>query len=131
MSKDPYEQKYKNIPVKPDVYESVRLIAEANGFGERGLGAQIAHWVGQELPECGHEKEPVSIEYFHASTSPTAPLSKENTRVGYYCSTCNRVYERVSDPTLASATHVADTLTGTRVADAGMKPAQLKKVRKA
>ena len=84
--------KYVNIPVAPSVYEGAQLVAEAKGFGKRGLGALVAHWVGMELPECEHEKEAVSIETFTNGTS----LVRSVKRVGYYCPTCQRVYERVS-----------------------------------
>lgn len=92
MQKTKDEPKYKNIPVKPDVYAKVQLLAESNGFGERGLGAQIAHWVGQELPECDHKKVPVEIEYFPGEDLLTGVLSK---RHAFYCSTCKRVYAKV------------------------------------
>jgi len=98
MRKVKDEQKYKNIPVKPDVYDRVRLVAEANGFGERGLGAQVAHWVGQELPVCEHEKIPVLIEAFPSQTQ----LVKSVHRPGYYCETCSRVYAKVSEDDLAA-----------------------------
>ncbi|MEP7137955.1 MAG: hypothetical protein ABI904_23755 [Chloroflexota bacterium] len=91
------EQKYKNIPVKPEIYAQVQLISEANGFGERGLGAQIAHWVGRELPECDHKKQSVEIEYF---TDTAAPLGRNLKRVGYYCSTCKRVYAKINEAEL-------------------------------
>lgn len=78
--------KYKNIPVKPEVYEKARLLAEAAGFGERGLGALVNVLVSQELPECGHEKYAVSIETF--------PGDKSVVRPGYFCPTCKRVYAR-------------------------------------
>ena len=90
------EPKYMNIPVKPDVYEKVRLISDAN---DRGLGAQVAHWVGQELPECDHEKTPVEIEYFPSNDILPGTLLR---RTGYFCATCTRVYARVTpsaDPT--------------------------------
>lgn len=93
MTKIKYEPKYMNIPVKPDVYAKVRLISDAN---DRGLGAQVAHWADQELPECDHEKTPVEIEYFPASTSRSAPLSTPSKRTGYFCATCKRVYAQVT-----------------------------------
>lgn len=91
MSKTKKTPKYKNIPVKVDVYAKVQLIAEVNGFGERGLGAQVAHWVGQELPECEHEKVPVSIETFPNGTT----LVKSQIVYGYFCETCKRVYRHI------------------------------------
>lgn len=95
MTKTKVKAKYVNIPVTPDVYADVQLVAQAKGFGSRGLGALVAHWVGQELPECEHEKEAVSIETFTNGTS----LVKSVKRVGYYCPTCNRVYERMTKET--------------------------------
>ena len=86
------EPKYKNIPVKPDVYQAVQLIAEGNGLGERGLGAQVARWAARELPECPHPKVPVSIETFPNSTK----LIVSSIIYGYYCETCKRVYRHVA-----------------------------------
>ena len=88
------EKTYKNIPVSPEVYERVKLVSEANGYGERGVGAQVAHWVGKELPECDHKKIPVAIEYFpSADYLPGTVLN----RTGFYCSTCKRVYAKVTE----------------------------------
>lgn len=91
---------YLNIPVKKDVYTSVKLIAEANGYGERGMGAQVAHWVGRELhrAECAHEKVPVEIQYFPGATSP---LAFDLKRTAWYCNTCKRVYARITETELA------------------------------
>lgn len=87
------EQKYKNIPVKPGVYEQAQLLAEATGFGERGLGALIAHLVARELPECSHsEKYPVSIETYPGDTE----FVKSVIRPGYFCPVCKRVYARIT-----------------------------------
>jgi len=94
MTKTKDEPKYRNIPVKPDVYAKVQLLAESNGFGERGLGAMVAHWVGKELPECEHKKIPVKIEYFPGDD--TLPGTSPN-RHGFYCPTCRRVYARVEE----------------------------------
>lgn len=74
---------YKNIPVSPDTYQKIALLAEMNGFGPRGMGAQIEDWLKRELPECGHAKQAVSIEYF---------LDARQVRGGLYCPTCKRVY---------------------------------------
>lgn len=93
------EPKYVNIPVSPTVYEGAQLVAQAKGFGKRGLGALVAHWVGQELPECEHEKEAVSIEYFGDDTLLPGQLRQ---RTGYYCPTCNRVFEKVTVHDLAA-----------------------------
>jgi len=94
MSKKTEAKEYKNIPVSPEVYERVKLVSEANGYGERGVGAQVAHWVGQELPECEHKKTPVAIEYFPGDDFLPGSLLN---RSGYYCSTCKRVYAKVSE----------------------------------
>ena len=96
MPKTKLRAQYVNIPVSPDVYADVQLVARAKGFGLRGLGALVAHWVGQELPECEHEKEPVEveIEYFPSQDTLPGTLLK---RTGYFCATCNRVYAKVTE----------------------------------
>lgn len=97
MKKKAEVKEYKNIPVSPEVYERVKLVSEANGYGERGVGAQVAHWVGKELPECEHKKQPVVIEYFPGADSlPGTVLN----RSGYYCSTCKRVYAKITEAEL-------------------------------
>jgi hypothetical protein len=78
---------YKNIPVSPATYQKVALLAEANGLGGRGLGAQIEKWVERELPDCGHKKQSVSIEIYTSEDTP------RQVRTGWYCPTCKRVYE--------------------------------------
>jgi hypothetical protein len=90
-------KEYKNIPVSPEVYERVQLVSEANGYGQRGLGAQVAYWVGKELPECEHKKTPVAIEYFPGADILPGTLLN---RTGYYCSTCKRVYAKVTEQEL-------------------------------
>ncbi len=94
MTKAKEEPKYKNIPVSPETYERVQMVSEANGFGKRGLGAQVAHWVGRELPECEHDKVPVEIEYFPGADVLKGTPAK---RTGYFCATCNRVYAKVEE----------------------------------
>ena len=79
---------YKMIPVSPATYEKVALLAEANGLGERGIGAQIESWVKNELPECEHKKVAVSIEYYPGQDV----LSVARFGAGLYCATCGRVY---------------------------------------
>ncbi len=93
MTKKKEPNTYKNIPVNPEIYDKVKLISEANGFGERGLGAQIAHWVGKALPECSHKKVPVQIEYFPTDTVLVSSVQ----RSAFYCSTCKRVYARADE----------------------------------
>jgi hypothetical protein len=88
---------YVNIPVSPEVYDAVKLVSEANGYGERGVGAQVAHWVGKELPECEHKKTAVAIEYFPGADFLPGSLLN---RSGYYCSTCKRVYAKVTETEL-------------------------------
>lgn len=81
--------KYKNIPVKEEAYEKVRMIADANGLG---LGAQVEQWAARDLPSCEHEKEPVSIEYFPSNDFLNGT---QTMRLGWYCATCKRVYQRI------------------------------------
>lgn len=99
MTKKTAVKEYKNIPVSPEVYEQVQLVSEANGYGQRGLGAQVAHWVGKELPECEHSKQAVSIEYYPGADYSYLPGTFFN-RTGYYCSTCRRVYAKISEAEL-------------------------------
>lgn len=94
----PKTKVYKNIPVSPETYERVQLVSEANGFGPRGMGAQVAHWVGQELPNCAHPKVAVSIETFPSETA----LVQSVTKIGYYCDTCKRVYAKISPADLVA-----------------------------
>ncbi len=75
--------KYNNIPVKPEVYLKLRLIAEANN---RGLGDQVSEWVERELPECDHPKVPVVVQVY-----PGTDVKPTNN--GWYCQICNRVYQ--------------------------------------
>lgn len=79
--------KYSNIPVKPEIYAQVKQIADANN---RGLGDQVSAWVERELPVCDHPKSKVSIQIY-----PNANLSTGafETRSGWFCPTCNRVYQ--------------------------------------
>lgn len=84
--------KYLNIPVKQETYQKVQLIAEAGGLGTRGMGAQIERWVARELPQCEHPKTAVDIQIFAGEdTLPGAQLH----RTGWFCPTCNRVYQRL------------------------------------
>ena len=82
--------KYKTISVTPEVFVRVKLIADAN---RNSLGDQVEAWTEQELPECDHDKEAVSIETFPGSTS----LVKSVTRQAWYCPTCKRVYAKIYD----------------------------------
>jgi hypothetical protein len=81
---------YVKIPVTPEVYEQVKTISEANGFGVRGLGKQIAAWAARELPECDHKKQPVQIEYFPDGADSLD--ESQRFRNAWYCPTCRRVY---------------------------------------
>ena len=85
-------QKYKNIPVKPEVYAKVVLVADLN---HRGLGDQVANWAERELPECAHKKQAVTIERFNESQTDLAPASV--VIKGWYCPTCKRVYSKVAE----------------------------------
>ena len=80
-------KEYQKIPVSPDVYAAVRLIADLN---DRGMGDQVAAWVKRDLPQCDHELQGVDIEY-----APTADTLGKFVRVGWFCATCNRVYVAV------------------------------------
>lgn len=80
---------YRNLPLSPETYAKVALLAEANGLGERGLGAQVEMLVNKELPECKHKKAPVVIEYYPVGSHQ---LGAKQNRRGFYCATCGRVY---------------------------------------
>jgi hypothetical protein len=94
-------KKYKNIPVEEEVYIRVKALAEANGFGERGVGAQVADWVKRELPECEHEKTPIVIEEFYNGGANKHPIK----RTGWYCATCRRAYQYVLTEQLVEAVY--------------------------
>lgn len=85
---------YKNLPLSPETYAKVAMLAMANGLGERGLGAQVEIWVNRELPECDHEKQAVNIEYFPTADASLA-ASINFVRTGWHCAICNRVYAKV------------------------------------
>jgi hypothetical protein len=85
---------YVKIPVTPEVYERVKMLSKANGFGERGLGKQISSWAAQELPPCEHKKRSVEIEYFH--TAADSLPGEKLMRAGWYCPTCKRVYAKAN-----------------------------------
>lgn len=92
MAAKPKEPKeYKKIPLSPETYAKVAMISEANGFGLRGLGAQIEKWVARELPRCDHKTQAVNIEYFPTGDANLAE-SINFVRTGWYCPTCKRVY---------------------------------------
>lgn len=86
--------KYKNIPVKEETYAQAQVIAEINGFGERGLGKLVDRWVARELPDCGHEKRLVAVELYPAMTADLT-IAVQSQRIGYYCPLCNRVYQPI------------------------------------
>lgn len=80
-------QSYKNIPVKPETYKRVALIAKMRGG--IGLGAQVDEWVKQELPHCEHRGlSVVSIQI----ESQFLGKGESGMRSGLYCPKCNRVY---------------------------------------
>lgn len=92
-------KKYMNIPVEEDIYFQAKAIAQANGFGERGLGALVGSWVARELPDCDHEKQAVVIELFPSQDMLSGTLPQ---RTGWYCPTCRRVYQRIEKPAKVS-----------------------------
>jgi hypothetical protein len=83
--------KYKNLPVREDVYDQVAVVAEANGHG---LGAQVEQWVKRELPQCEHPKTAVVIDIFPSQVYLPGTNLQRN---GWYCPTCNRVYQRIEN----------------------------------
>jgi hypothetical protein len=94
MAAKPKEQKeYKKIPLSPETYAKVAMISEANGFGLRGLGAQIEKWVERELPACEHKKQAVTIEYYPNGDDKLA-AAIGMIRTGWYCPICTRVYAK-------------------------------------
>lgn len=84
---------YKNIPVDEETYQQVRMISEANGFGKRGLGAQVRKWAAREIaaPVCEHPKQPVEVQTFPTADQLSGAMVVQN---GWFCPTCNRVYPR-------------------------------------
>jgi hypothetical protein len=98
-------KKYKNIPVEEEIYFQVKAIAEANGFGERGVGAQVGAWVARDLPDCDHEKEAVVIELFPSQDMLNGTLPQ---RTGWYCPMCRRVYQRIEKPAKVSGQGAGD-----------------------
>jgi len=99
--------KYDNIPVRKDkqIYAKVQMIAEAKGFGERGAGALIEHWVARELPDCEHPKTAVDVQIFPGEDMlPGTQLH----RTGWFCPTCNRVYQRIEKLDQLEAAKEAD-----------------------
>ena len=108
--------KYKNIPVRPEVYNQVQAVADAN---RRGLGDQVKTWAERELPTCEHEKQLVSIEIFGE-----AGISVKVTRPGWYCPTCRRVYEYSAVTHLAPAV-VLETLEPTVTATKKRRPQRI------
>lgn len=97
---------YFNIPVDDEAtYLAVKMIAKNNGFGERGMGMQIKSWVAQTraVPVCDHPKTQVQVQRSRSETILTGMAENETelTYRGWYCPTCNRVYEdhqHVEDP---------------------------------
>lgn len=91
--------RYKNIPVLPQVHTDLQAIAEANG---RAMSEQIRFWVERELPDCEHEKQSVIVQYFPGNDVLTGGEALQ--RLGWYCPTCKRVYERRT--TIGEATDI-------------------------
>jgi len=94
---------YFNIPVDDEeTYIAVKLIAENNGFGKRGMGQQIKAWVSQTLaaPVCDHPKTLVQVQRNYSATVLTSVIAGEKHLFyqAYYCATCNRVYQQASAP---------------------------------
>lgn len=93
---------YKNIPVDEETYERVRSIADSNGFGKRGMGAQVRQWSVQELAAavCDHPKVPVQVQWMPDDVS----LSGDQTLLhsGWYCPTCRRVYRNAAKPKIGT-----------------------------
>ncbi len=91
---------YKMLPVTPEVYEKVSLIAKVNN---RGLGDQVSVWADAELPKCAHTKTPISIQVY--ATDEKVKIVKK----GYYCSTCERAYGYFDNLTEVSAHFVCES----------------------
>lgn len=92
MANKPIKPKeYQKIPVTPEDYASVRLIADANGLN---MGGQVAAWVKRDLPQCGHKKQAVQIEYMRSEGYLAGGFAS---RTAWYCPTCKRVYARLDD----------------------------------
>lgn len=108
--------RYKNIPVRPEVYEQVQALAGAN---RRGLGDQVATWAERELPTCEHAKQLVSIEIFGEPG-----IRVKMIRPGWYCPTCRRVYEYSAVTQLAPAA-VLETLEPTVTATKKRRPQRI------
>lgn len=77
--------KYMKIPVSPETYGQVRLIADAN---DRGMGDQVSAWAKRDLPPCSHIKKPVTIIY-----QPNLDVPIKDVRIGFYCPTCQKVFD--------------------------------------
>jgi hypothetical protein len=54
------EQKYKNVPLDPETYRMVKVLAQAKGFGERGQGAVVRSLVRAEYEKLDSVKLPAS-----------------------------------------------------------------------
>ncbi len=99
---------YKNIPVDEETYDAVKVIAESNGFGKRGMGMQVKDWAAREMaaPVCSHPKTPVEVQWMAENTSLASGILLVHR--GLFCPTCNRVYREAT-----KAKGVAtETLTG-------------------
>lgn len=97
MAKKPIKPKeYSKIPVSPETYAKVRMIADLNNHG---MGDQVDAWVKQNLPMCDHKLQGVDIEYAPSAVD-SLNYVVDVVRVGWYCATCNRVYEVLPAPSV-------------------------------
>lgn len=73
---------YKNIPVKDEVHERVRLIAEANF---RGIGDQVAFWAAADCPHPVEMREEKKVQ---VALMEDGKLSEDSSVRVFYCNQC-------------------------------------------